>query len=115
MIDQTETTRRRPTLSIDIHAISAWLAELAQVALCPECELAVTAITADVVDLLAEVSRLYGSAIVACRQSANRLAAIRATLRAQADGETDPLGFLRDEIADSASGQLSGGNGGWCR
>jgi hypothetical protein len=33
-------------------------------------------------------------------ESANRLAAIRAALGAAADNETDPLGYLRDQLAD---------------
>jgi hypothetical protein len=33
-------------------------------------------------------------------QSANRLAAIRAALSAAADGEPDPLAYLRDQLAE---------------
>jgi hypothetical protein len=33
-------------------------------------------------------------------ESANRLAAMRAALRAERDGEPDPLEYLRDEIGD---------------
>lgn len=36
-------------------------------------------------------------------QSANRLAAIRAALSAAEDGETDPLGYLTDQLADEAA------------
>jgi hydroxymethylglutaryl-CoA reductase len=35
-------------------------------------------------------------------QSANRLAAIRAALGAAADGESDPLAYLRDQLAEEA-------------
>lgn len=114
MVDQTGTTRRIPPLHVDTRAMSARLAGLADVALCPDCELTITAITADMVDLLADVTRLTGLVILARRESANRLAAIRAALRAEADGEANPLGFLRDEIADSASGRFPGDGRGWC-
>ena len=36
-------------------------------------------------------------------KSANRLAAIRATLSAAADGEPDPLAYLRDQLAEEAA------------
>jgi hypothetical protein len=40
-------------------------------------------------------------------ESANRLAAMRAALHAAADGEADPLAYLRDEFTP--------GETGWCR
>jgi hypothetical protein len=49
--------------------------------------------------LLAETARLTAALAAARLESANRLAAIRAALGAAADGETDPLAYLRDEIA----------------
>jgi hypothetical protein len=50
--------------------------------------------------LLAEVIRLSAALAAARLESANRLAAIRAALGAAADGETDPLAYLRDQLAD---------------
>lgn len=41
--------------------------------------------------------------------SANRLAAIRAALGAAADGEPDPLAYLRDQLAEE---NLTAGNSG---
>lgn len=88
---------------------------MADLALCPECELNLTQVTADCVDLMVEVARLSGVVIVARRESANRLAAIRATLRAAAEREADPLGLLRDELAESPGPQIPGPQRGWCR
>lgn len=115
MVDHTGTTRHLPPLHINTHAIASRLARLTDLALCPECELAVTTVVADCVDLILEVARLSGSVIVARRESANRLAAIRATLRAAAEGEADPLGLLRDELAESPGPRVPGQARGWCR
>jgi hypothetical protein len=48
--------------------------------------------------LAAEVTRLTGELAVARLDMANLLAAIRAALAAHADGEADPLYYLRDEL-----------------
>ena len=50
--------------------------------------------------LLSEVIRLSRELAAVRLESANRLAAIRAALGAHADGEPDPLAYLRDEIGD---------------
>jgi hypothetical protein len=115
VVDQTKTTQRLPVLPINTHAITSRLAIVADLALCPECELTVTQVTADIADLIIEVARLSGALIAARRESANRLAAIRATLRAAAEGEADPLGLLRDELAESPGAQIPGQEWGWCR
>lgn len=115
MIADTEVTRHLPPLRINTHAIASRLAAVADLALCPECELNLTQVTADMVDLMVEVARLSGAVIVARRESANRLAAIRATLRAAAEGEADPLGLLRDELAESPGAQIPEQGRGWCR
>jgi hypothetical protein len=106
VVDQTGTTRHLPLLHINTHTIASRLAPLADLALCPECELNLTQVAADMVDLMVEAARLYGAVIAARRESANRLAAIRATLRAAAEGEADPLGLLRDELAESPGAQI---------
>jgi hypothetical protein len=56
-----------------------------------------TALT-DARDLAAEVARLSAELAAARLARANALAAMRATLAAQSDGETDPLYYLRDEL-----------------
>jgi hypothetical protein len=102
-------------LHIDTHAIASRLATVADLALCPECEPIVTKVAADSVDLMVEVARLYGVVIAARRESANRLAAIRAILRAAAEGDTDPLELLRDELAESPGAPIPGHQRGWWR
>jgi hypothetical protein len=98
MTDQQESTPHMPRLSINGDAVIARLETLAGTDLCPRCEPAVAPVAADAVLLLAEVIRLYGALALARRESANRLAAMRAALHAARDGETDPLAYLRDEL-----------------
>jgi hypothetical protein len=57
-------------------------------------------LAAQVALLQAEVIRLGGDLSAARLQSANRLAAMRAALRAESDGEPEPLAYIRDEIGD---------------
>ena len=52
----------------------------------------------DVSALSAEVSRLSRGLRDTRLDRANLLAAIRAMLAAHADGESDPMGYLRDEL-----------------
>jgi hypothetical protein len=61
--------------------------------------------------LLGEMDRLATerdtalNALAAARlESANRLAAIRSALSAADDGESDPLAYLADQLADEAAG-----------
>lgn len=56
---------------------------------------------ADSRDLIAEVARLSAELAAARLHHANALAAIRAALGADRDGEPDPLYFLRDELEAS--------------
>ena len=53
---------------------------------------------ADTPALSAEVNRLAAELETARRDTANLRAAIRATLTACADGEADPLWYVRDEL-----------------
>jgi hypothetical protein len=57
-----------------------------------------TALT-DNLALSAEVTRLNAELAAARLDMANLLAAIRAALAAHADGEADPLYYLRDELS----------------
>jgi hypothetical protein len=52
----------------------------------------------DTVTLAAEITRLSDELRKTRLDRANLLAAIRATLAAHADGEPDPLAYLRDEL-----------------
>jgi len=57
----------------------------------------------DARDLAAEVTRLSVELAAARLWHANSLAAMRATIGAQRDGEPDPLYYLRDELRASQS------------
>lgn len=58
---------------------------------------------ADLPAVLAKLSRALAELQAVRLDRANLLAAIRATLAADAEGEPDPLGYLRDELdADGA-------------
>jgi hypothetical protein len=69
---------------------------------------------ADARDLAAEITRLSQDLAAAHLDRANALAAMRATLAAQRDGETDPLYYLRDELqtAQNAAETRARGNRG---
>jgi hypothetical protein len=58
---------------------------------------------ADARDLATEVARLAAELAAARLGRANALAAMRATIGAQRDGEPDPLYYLRDELRASQS------------
>jgi hypothetical protein len=53
----------------------------------------------DTRDLAAEVARLSADLAAARLHHANALAAMRATIGAQHDGEPDPLYYIRDELS----------------
>ena len=55
---------------------------------------------ADVPAVLAELQRTRAELEAARMDRANLLAAMRATIGAHADGEPDPLYYLRDELQD---------------
>ena len=54
---------------------------------------------ADTRDLATEVTRLSAELAAARLRHANALAAMRATIGAQRDGEPDPLYYIRDELS----------------
>jgi hypothetical protein len=53
---------------------------------------------ADLPAVLADLSRARAELEAVRLDRANLLAAVRATLAADAEGESDPLGYLRDEV-----------------
>ncbi len=95
MNNTPENARHAPKLTINIDAIASRIEALDSADLCPRCARAVTPVTADAVQLLIEVIWLYDALTGARRESADRLAAIRAALGAARDGESDPLAYLR--------------------
>ena len=70
----------------------------------------IRAALADARDLATEVTRLSAELAVPRLSHANALAAMRATIDAQRDGESDPLYYIRDEL--NAPRNLSGVRGG---
>ena len=58
---------------------------------------------ADLSAVLADLGRAQAELEAVRLDRANLLAAIRATLAADAEGEPDPLGYLRDELDSSDS------------
>ncbi|RCG22820.1 hypothetical protein DQ384_35105 [Sphaerisporangium album] len=62
----------------------------------------VTAALHDTSVLVAEITRLRAEISKTRLHRANLTAAMRAALSADADGEPDPLSYLRDELADQA-------------
>jgi hypothetical protein len=77
---------------------------LAETASCPSCDTDAAPVLADTANLLLYAARLAGQMAAARLEAANLRAAIRAALAAAADGEPDPLAYLRDETGE-----------GWCR
>jgi hypothetical protein len=67
---------------------------------------------ADTRDLATEVTRLRAELAAVRLWHANALAAMRATIGAQGDGESDPLYYIRDELnaGQNLSGPCGGGN-----
>lgn len=75
---------------------------------------AIRSALADASDLAAEITRLSAELAAARLGRANALAAMRATLAADSDGEPDPLSYLRDELqaAQNAPDTRAGGSHG---
>jgi hypothetical protein len=98
-----------PQLQIDLDEILGTIAlELVVVRICEQCQASVPSLINDLAQLVTEITRLHSALIRERLISANRLAAIRAALGAQADGEPDPLAYLRDELPESGSGDAHG-------
>ena len=66
---------------------------------------------ADAGDLAADVVRLSAELAAVRLHRANLLAAMRAALGAQRDGEPDPLSYLRDELETPQNGPEAHGGG----
>jgi hypothetical protein len=91
-IDLEEIAARNETAR---HMIAGFAAEMPPLA---DFWRLLDAALADTPALAAEVSRLAAELATARREAADLLAAMRATLTACADGGTDPLWYLRDEL-----------------
>ena len=98
-----------PQLQIDLDEILATIAlELARVRICDQCQSSVPSLIDDLAHLVTEITRLHSALVRERLISANLRAAIRAALGAQADGEPDPLAYLRDELPESGGSDAHG-------
>ena len=105
MNNQPYPARHIPQIAIDEDEVLATIAlELARVHICDRCHRAVPPLIDNIAQLAGEITRLHDALITERLTSANLLAAIRAALGAAADGEADPLAYLRDELPDDSGG-----------
>lgn len=111
MTESYQKTKIDPRLLINADAIASRLEALDDTPLCDSCRDAIIPVAVDTVRLLIEAIRLWDALSVTRRESANRLAAMRATLRAESEGEPDPLSYLRYEIP----GSMANADARWCR
>lgn len=109
MTNQQKQLRYTPLLNVDTVAIAATLRKLAGASLCTACEANVNRLVVGTEQLITEAHRLSDALTVARLEAANLRAAIRATLGADAEGEADPLAYLRDELPESGHR-----DGRWC-
>ena len=100
--------RNMPLLSVDIDEIRNRLRDLAYANLCGNCQLAASRAVSDIARLIAQIHELYAALGAERLRSANLEAAIRAALGAHADGESDPLAYLRDELPGNTGGDAYG-------
>jgi hypothetical protein len=98
----TSTHQNQPTippLQIDLDEILGTIAlELARVRICDQCQQSVPSLINDLAALVAELTRLADELDQARLDRANLRAAMRAALAAHAEGEPDPMWYLRDEL-----------------
>jgi hypothetical protein len=102
-----------PRLQINLDEILGTIAlELALLQICPECQCRawVPGLINDLAQLVAEITRLADELDRTRMDRANLLAAMRATLAAHAEGEADPLWYLRDEL-DAAESHADASRG----
>jgi len=87
-----------PASRPDIGAIATHLAALADTSWCPRCDTAITPVLTDVTNLLTLAASLYDELARVRLEAANLRAAMQAALNAAAEGESDPLAYLRWEL-----------------
>ena len=88
----------------DDEVLAAIALGLSCVHACGNCHGTVPPLIDNIARLAGEITRLRDALTTERLTSANRLAAIRAALGAAADGEADPLTYLRDELPDESGG-----------
>jgi hypothetical protein len=91
-----------PRLGIDRGAISERYAAVLSTSDHRDFVKALVRSVTDVPALLATVDRLWLALVAARRRHANLVAACRAAIAAQRDGEHDPLSYVVDELQDQS-------------
>jgi hypothetical protein len=92
-----------PRLHINTEQILAHVAA-AQNAECRDCDANAAALAGDIAASPADITWLYRELITTRLKAANLEAAIRAAVGAREDGDYDPIGYLRDELAPHTGG-----------
>jgi len=100
-----------PQATLNLEEISTHLNALADTQRCPRCDISVTQVITDTGHLLGELARLYNELSAAQLEAANLRAAIRATLSAAVEGESDPLAYLRWELPEDHAPSPDAGRG----
>ena len=72
--------------------------------ICDQCRETIPSLIDNITRLAGEITRLHDMLTKERQASANLLAAIRAALGAESEGEADPLSYLRDELPDDPGG-----------
>ena len=105
MNNQPYPDRNQPAIAAgDDEVLAAIALELARVHACNQCHGSIPPLIDNIAQLAGEITRFRDALITERLTSANLLAAIRAALGAAADGEADPLAYLRDELPDDPGG-----------
>lgn len=89
---------RPPKLTVDVPAILARHRDITSASTTPDRHAALLDSATDVPLLVAELERVWIQLLRLRLQHANLRAAARAALAAHRDGETDPFGYLVDEL-----------------
>jgi hypothetical protein len=97
-IDARPPRPRLPILGVDLDAIRARYWAIHSTRTPSEFRAALVASVVDVPTLVSEVDKLWGYLVQTHRRYADLLAAVRATLAADREGESDPLWYVRDEF-----------------
>jgi hypothetical protein len=98
MINPNDSARPARAALVNHDAVRADLTALAETGRPVVYRAALLAVVLHVPALLGDVERLRLLAVGARREYANLRAAARAALSADAEGEPDPLGYLREEL-----------------
>jgi hypothetical protein len=97
--------RHLPQIAIDRDGVLAAITlGLARVHTCGQCRETIPFLIDNIARLAGEITRLHVMLAGERQATANLLAAIRAALGAESEGEADPFAYLRDELPDESGG-----------